>query len=193
MKKIPGTVKKTNAGGLICIDDEGNKSIVTLLKLPDGLSVDDFKVGERVIILKENNITIGVEKDSAMSSTILSGSLKKMNPINMKLVCNPLLNGIMAYWEKVEDAASYTVSLYVNEQVISTRIIERSEMYTSFSGLAAIDGQTKGLFSSSSLRSTTATPNTYSGMDYYVQVSAENREGVEIAKSSKVLCKVKEF
>ena len=192
MKKIPGTVKKTNAGGLICIDDEGNKSIVTLLKLPDDLSVDDFKVGERVIILKENNITIGVEKDSAMSSTILSDSLKKISLIKMKLFCKPLLNGIMAYWEKVEDAASYTVSLYVNEQIISTRIIERSEMYTSFSGLAAIDGQTKGLFSS--LRSTTASPtDDYSGMDYYVQVSAENREGVEIAKSSKVLCKVKEF
>ena len=192
MKKIPGTVKKTNAGGLICIDDEGNKSIVTLLKLPDDLSVDDFKVGERVIILKENNITIGVEKDSAMSSTILSDSLKKISLIKMKLFCKPLLNGIMAYWEKVEDAASYTVSLYVNEQIISTRIIERSEMYTSFSGLAAIDGQTKGLFSS--LRSTTASPtDDYSGMDYYVQVSAENREGMEIAKSGKVLCKVKEL
>lgn len=192
MKKIPGTVKKTNAGGLICIDDEGNKSIVTLLKLPDGLSVDDFKVGERVIILKENNITIGVEKDSAMSSTILSDSLKKISLIKMKLFCKPLLNGIMAYWEKVEDAASYTVSLYVNEQIISTRIIERSEMYTSFSGLAAIDGQTKGLFSS--LRSTTASPtDDYSGMDYYVEISAENREGMEIAKSGKVLCKVKEL
>lgn len=192
MKKIPGTVKKTNAGGLICIDDEGNKSIVTLLKLPDDLSVDDFKVGERVIILKENNITIGVEKDSAMSSTILSDSLKKISLIKMKLFCKPLLNGIMAYWEKVEDAASYTVSLYVNEQIISTRIIERSEMYTSFSGLAAIDGQTKGLFSS--LRSTTASPtDDYSGMDYYVEISAENREGMEIAKSGKVLCKVKEL
>ena len=192
MKKIPGTVKKTNAGGLICIDDEGNKSIVTLLKLPDGLSVDDFKVGERVIILKENNITIGVEKDSAMSSTILSDSLKKISLIKMKLFCKPLLNGIMAYWEKVEDAASYTVSLYVNEQIISTRIIERSEMYTSFSGLAAIDGQTKGLFNS--LRSTTASPtDDYSGMDYYVEISAENREGMEIAKSGKVLCKVKEL
>lgn len=192
MKKIPGTVKKTNAGGLICIDDEGNKSIVTLLKLPDDLSVDDFKVGERVIILKENNITIGVEKDSAMSSTILSDSLKKISLIKMKLFCKPLLNGIMAYWEKVEDAASYTVSLYVNKQIISTRIIERSEMYTSFSGLAAIDGQTKGLFSS--LRSTTASPtDDYSGMDYYVEISAENREGMEIAKSGKVLCKVKEL
>lgn len=192
MKKIPGTVKKTNAGGLICIDDEGNKSIVTLLKLPDDLSVDDFKVGERVIILKENNITIGVEKDSAMSSTILSDSLKKISLIKMKLFCKPLLNGIMAYWEKVEDAASYTVSLYVNEQIISTRIIERSEMYTSFSGLAAIDGQTKGLFNS--LRSTTASPtDDYSGMDYYVEISAENREGMEIAKSGKVLCKVKEL
>ena len=65
-------------------------------------------------------------------------------------------------------------------------------MYTSFSGLAAIDGQTKGLFSS--LRSTTASPtDDYSGMDYYVEISAENREGMEIAKSGKVLCKVKEL
>ena len=29
----------------------------------------------------------------------------------MELICRPLVNGIMACWEKVEDAASYTVTL----------------------------------------------------------------------------------
>ena len=66
----------------------------------------------------------------------------------MELICRPLVNGIMACWEKVEDAASYTVTLYINEQVISTRINDRNEMYATFTGLAAIDGETVGLFES---------------------------------------------
>lgn len=47
----------------------------------------------------------------------------------MVLTCEPLLNGIMAYWEKVEEAASYTVSLYINDQVISTRINDRKGIW----------------------------------------------------------------
>ena len=115
----------------------------------------------------------------------------------MKLICKPLLNGIMAYWEKVEEAASYTVSLYINDQVISTRINDRNEMYATFSGLAAIDGVTDGLFSS--LRSAGVIARNYppskphSGMDYYVQVQAENRNGEIIASSDKQKCTVKEF
>ena len=126
----------------------------------------------------------------------------------MKLICKPLMNGIMAYWEKVEEAASYTVSLYINDQVISTRINDRNEMYATFSGLAAIDGVTKGLFSS--LQGTVASAGrnvvhvgggggysrpqpTHSGMDYYVQVQAENRNGEVVASSDKVKCSVKEF
>ena len=122
----------------------------------------------------------------------------------MKLICKPLLNGIMAYWEKVDEAARYTVSLYINEQVISTRSNDRNEMYTTFNGLAAIDGTTKGLFSS--LQGTVASAGRHvvgasysrpqpihSGMDYYVQVQAENRGGEVIDSSDKQKCTVKEF
>lgn len=124
----------------------------------------------------------------------------------MKLICKPLLNGIMACWEKVEEAASYTVALYINEQVISTRINDRNEMYATFNGLAAVDGTTSGLFSS--LARTVASTShvvcvggggysrpqpTYTGMDYYVQVQAENRNGEVIASSDKQKCAVKEF
>lgn len=122
----------------------------------------------------------------------------------MKLICKPLLNGIMACWEKVEEAASYTVSLYINDQVISTRINDRNEMYATFSGLAAIDGVTKGLFSS--LQGTVALAGrhvvgasysrpqpTHSGMDYYIQVQAENRNGEIIDSSDKQKCTVKDF
>lgn len=126
----------------------------------------------------------------------------------MKLICKPLLNGIMACWEKVEEAASYTVSLSINDQVISTRINDRNEMYATFSGLAAIDGVTKGLFSS--LQGTVASAGrnvvhvgggggysrpqpTHSGMDYYVQIQAENRNGEIIDSSDKQKCTVKDF
>ena len=122
----------------------------------------------------------------------------------MKLICKPLINGIMAYWEKVDEAASYTVSLYINEQVISTRSNDHNEMYTTFNGLAAIDGTTKGLFSS--LQGTVASAGrhvvgasysrpqpTHSGMNYYVQIQAENRNGEIIDSSDKQKCTVKDF
>lgn len=126
----------------------------------------------------------------------------------MKLICKPLLNGIMAYWEKVEEAASYTISLYINDQVISTRINDRNEMYATFSGLAAIDGVTTGMFSSLQRSVASAGRNvvcigggggysrpqpTHSGMDYYVQVQAENRNGEIIESTNKVKCAVREF
>ena len=110
------------------------------------------------------------------------------------LCCNPLMNGIMAYWHRVDDAACYNVSLYINAQVISTKVIERNELYTTFTGLAAIDGVTEGVISKY-LRAVGRSPfqlrPTY--MDYYVQVEAENRNGEIIAISDKVKCSVKEF
>ena len=122
----------------------------------------------------------------------------------MKLICKPLLNGIMAYWEKVEEAARYTVSLYINEQIISTKINDRNELYATFNGLAAIDGTTEGLFSS--LKGVVASVgpsvcglsysrsrHTHSGMDYYVHIQAENRNGEIIDSSDKQKCTVKAF
>lgn len=120
------------------------------------------------------------------------------NVLKMNLVCMPLVNGIMAYWAKVEEAASYIISLYINNQVISTRVNERSELYTTFTGLAGIDGATEALFDSLARKIKPGVDYTYShrggtGYNYYVKVQAENRNGEIIASSEKQICSVKDF
>ncbi len=113
----------------------------------------------------------------------------------MNLICKPLMNGIMAYWTEVENAAVYNVTLYINEQAISTRINERTEKYCTFTGLAAIDGVTVHTISSSArsiIGGRSGLP-THSGCDYYVKVEAENRNGEIIDSSEKVKCSVREF
>ena len=106
------------------------------------------------------------------------------------LKCYPILNGIMAWWSSVEDAARYIVTLYINDAPISEKIVERTEKYCSFTGLAAIDGQTRGAASSISLAASHVvggmrTP-AHSGFDYYIKVQAENRNGDIIAESIKI-------
>ena len=130
--------------------------------------------------------------------------------MTMKLVCKPLMNGIMAYWSDVEDAVCYNITLYINEQAISKRINPRTELYCTFKGLAAIDGCTQSVIDSArhdiakAVRSTVhvvgasscgySTPqHQHSGKDYYVDVVAENRDGNIIEKSEKVKCAVREF
>lgn len=120
----------------------------------------------------------------------------------MELVCKPLMNGIMAYWSEVENTASYNVTLYINKQAISKRINPRTELYCTFNGLAAIDGITKNTISSAASstvnyvvignRGYNSGP-THSGLDYYVDVVAEDRDGNIIEKSEKVKCTVREF
>ena len=106
------------------------------------------------------------------------------------LKCYPILNGIMAWWSSVENAARYIVTLYINDAPISEKIVERTEKYCSFTGLAAIDGQTRGAASSISLAASHVvggmrTP-AHSGFDYYIKVQAENRNGDIIAESIKI-------
>ena len=91
----------------------------------------------------------------------------------MKLKCYPILNGIMAWWSSVEDAARYIVTLYINDAPISEKIVERKKKYYSFTGLAAI-----------SLRSLDI---------YYIKVQAENRNGEIIAESDKIKSMVREI
>lgn len=116
----------------------------------------------------------------------------------MQLNCKPLMNGIMAYWSEVEEAACYNVLLYINDCVISRRINERTELYCTFSGLAAIDGQTTHEISSAGFDARGgsyhhyATPS-HSGNDYYVQVEAEGRGGRILDVSEKVKARVREF
>ena len=116
----------------------------------------------------------------------------------MKLICKPLMNGIMAYWDEVEDAVAYNITLYINQQAISKRINERTEMYCTFTGLAAIDGITKQTISAAAASIVhvagrgSCTPQ-HSGKDYFVQVEAEDRSGNIIETSEKVKCAVREF
>lgn len=116
----------------------------------------------------------------------------------MKLECKPLLEGIMAYWEESQEAASYTAILYINDTIISRRTIQRGELYCSFKGLAAVDGQTKSTVKSVSTEIAPVVGRyigvpAHSGKDYYVQIIAENRNGEIIDASKKVKCAVKEF
>ena len=37
----------------------------------------------------------------------------------MNLICKPLMNGIMAYWDEVEDAVAYNITLYIPIQMPS--------------------------------------------------------------------------
>lgn len=121
-----------------------------------------------------------------------------MEEINLK--CNPILNGIMAYWEGVEAAARYIIKLYINDKDISTKINERTEKYCTFTGLASIDNTTISITTSICRAAKAVLYNgrgyaspEHSGMDYYIQVSAENRNGEIIAESDKVKCSVREF
>ncbi len=86
-----------------------------------------------------------------------------MNKLN--LICEPILNGIMAYWAEVEEAARYIVTLHVGDLAISTRDNERSERYCTFNGLAE-------------------------SSNYKVKVVAENRNGAIIAESEELKCRV---
>lgn len=116
----------------------------------------------------------------------------------MELVCKPLMNGIMAYWSEVKNTASYNVTLYINKQAISKRINPRTELYCTFNGLAAIDGITKNTITTAA-RSTVHVVGgccnipQHSGLDYYIEVEAEDRDGNIIQKSEKVKCTVREF
>lgn len=117
----------------------------------------------------------------------------------MNLTCKPLINGIMAYWTPVEDAAHYNIKLYINDQLISIRVNERTELYCTFTGLAPIDGLTSSIIQSSARSLQHIVGGGYSsgprhsGFDYYVEVEAEHRNGQIIEKTEMQKCKVREL
>ena len=117
------------------------------------------------------------------------------------LTCKPILNGIMAYWEQVDEAANYVVNLYINEQAIAAHTNPRTELFYAFTGLASIDNTTVSL-TDRICRDVQRIiyggrshyiASEHSGLDYYVTVSAENRAGEIIAESERIKCTVKEF
>lgn len=110
----------------------------------------------------------------------------------MNLICRPLLQGIMAYWDEVPNTAVYTIKLFINEKIISRKTNERTELYCSFNGLAPIDGTTYSVIPRGVPVSIGGYSGpSHSGLDYYVQVEAEDRNGKILEQSEKVKCSVK--
>ena len=91
--------------------------------------------------------------------------------MDIRLRTGSLLNGIMVYWDKIEDSARYYVKLYIKEyysnieQELETVEIDRNKFYHTFQGLAKFYPE---------------------GIMYFVEVLAENRNGQIIARSKKV-------
>lgn len=108
----------------------------------------------------------------------------------MNLICRPLLQGIMAYWDEVPNTAVYTIKLFINEKMISRKINERTELYCSFNGLAPIDGTTYSVIHTGVAGGYHRGPS-HSGLDYYVKVEAEDKNGKILEQSEKVKCSVK--
>lgn len=110
----------------------------------------------------------------------------------MNLVCKPIFQGIMAYWDEVPNTAVYTIKLFINEKIISRKTNERTELYCSFNGLAPIDGTTYSVIPRGVPVSIGGyCGSSHSGLDYYVQIEAEDRNGKILEQSEKVKCSVK--
>lgn len=129
----------------------------------------------------------------------------------IELTCGPLLNGIMAYWNKIENAAIYYVHLLIEEkqkvrQIVAGRAtsnwidketckeiatieVERNIAYYSFLNLAKIENNASNSNSGYYNRGYYNEGN-QSETHYYIYVESENRMGDTIAKSDKVLGQV---
>lgn len=123
----------------------------------------------------------------------------------MKVIVKSLLNGLMVYWDENLNAARYYVHLLIGDkhrdevyengrmttkygketfQEIALVEVERNTKYHSFINLAKIDQLAPS--ANSGYRMT----GIESGLNYYVVVEAEDKAGIIIDKSSKLLGKV---
>ncbi len=87
--------------------------------------------------------------------------------MNITLHVGQVFQGIMAYWNKIEESVSYTLTLYAsdnnNECEIATILLDRNTRYYTFQGLS-------------------------SKYSYSLKVEAEGRDGKIIAQSDREKC-----
>ena len=104
-------------------------------------------------------ISMGEEKSGEISSLV--GVLNEVTKEKkIRLEVGALFQGIMLYWDKIEDAMQYNVKLYIKSCEISTVVLDRNTRYYTFQGLAP-------------------------EFEYFVRVEAEDRNGKIIAISDK--------
>lgn len=99
---------------------------------------------------------------------------KTMKKLDVKV--RGFSSGFMVWWKKINDAALYTIRLFINQDEIDVITKERTTSYHSFVNMARIDRLSD--YGSST------------GLNYYVTVIAEDREGKIIAASDSIVAKV---
>jgi hypothetical protein len=118
-----------------------------------------------------------VEKVQAKEETSKTVEEKPENTMKkLDVEVKSFSSGFMVWWKKINDAALYTIRLFINQDEIDVITKERATSYHSFVNMARIH-QTSDYGSSM-------------GLNYYVTVVAEDREGKIIAASDSITAKV---
>jgi hypothetical protein len=137
------------------------------------MGLKDSKPVERVNGVSKTS----VEKVQAKEETSKTVEEKPKNIIKkLDVRVKSFQSGFMVWWKKINDAALYTIRLFINQDEIDVITKERTTSYHSFVNMARIH-QTSDYGSST-------------GLNYYVTVVAEDREGKIIAASDSITARV---
>lgn len=137
------------------------------------MGLKDSKPVERVNGVSKTSVE-KVQSKEESSKTVEEKPKNTMKKLDLKVKSFP--SGFMVWWKKINDAALYTIRLFINQDEIDVITKERTTSYHSFANMARIH-QTSDYGSST-------------GLNYYVTVVAEDREGKIIAASDSITARV---
>lgn len=137
------------------------------------MGLKDSKPVEKVNGISKNVTTEKVQVKEE-TQTIKEKPKNIMKKIDVKVKSFP--SGFMVWWKKLNDAALYTIRLFINQDEIDVITKERTTSYHSFINMARIDRLSD--YGNST------------GLNYYVTVVAEDREGKIIAASDSIIAKI---
>lgn len=136
------------------------------------MGLKDSKPVERVNGVSKTSVE-EVQVKEETSKTVEEKPKNTMKKLDVKVKSFP--SGFMVWWKKINDAALYTIRLFINQDEIDVITKERTTSYHSFVNMARIH-QTSDYGGST-------------GLNYYVTVVAEDREGKIIAASDSIVAK----
>ena len=137
------------------------------------MGLKDSKPVERVNGVSKTSVEeVQVKEETSKSVEEKPKNIIKKLDVKVK----SFQSGFMVWWKKINDAALYTIRLFINQEEIDVITKERTTSYHSFVNMARIH-QTSDYGSST-------------GLNYYVTVVAEDREGKIIAASDSITARV---
>ena len=137
------------------------------------MGLKDSKPVERVNGVSKTSVEeVQVKEETSKSVEEKPKNIIKKLDVKVK----SFQSGFMVWWKKINDAALYTIRLFINQEEIDVITKERTTSYHSFVNMAKIH-QTSDYGSST-------------GLNYYVTVVAEDREGKIIAASDSITARV---